>query len=242
MWGHIKNYAETLGKWGWGLVAQGIFGGGQVYLAITGSQWDVIPMWGWLTMLITGLVIAPFVAFYKVNKKLMEIKLARPHLVFKHITHISPPDYGEPIYTRVYFANNPRSELEGVVAQKVVAHLHFCDKNKQKCLHIIGRWSDTEEIPDGGTTNQIDFEPNGLPRILGIIFKYTDKDVRCLWGDESPIRLTNASNLRDEGRELPPGTFYIKVNLKGRNTAKVFWFKLANNGKGQRVKLSYEEG
>ena len=155
-------------------------------------------------------------------------------MVFKRIDSVSPLGYGEPLYTRAYFANEPRSELEGVVAQKVLAHLHFYNENKQERLrYIIGRWSETVET--------IDFEPNGLPHILDIVIKHADDDVCCLWSNEPPVSIINTSDSRDEGRTLSPGTYYVKVNLKGRKTNEVFWFKLVNHGKGKgKVELSYE--
>lgn len=237
IWESFNTFFRSTGRLVYGFIG----GASAIATGATLSMREIyftnIPIWAWFIAFGAVLLFPSFMAFHKVNKRLKRIELAKPHLVFKQIDNVSPPGYAEPRYTRVYFANEPRSELEGIVAQKVIAHLHFYDENKQKCLcYIIGRWS------EAATTNQIDFEPNGLPHILDIVLKFTNEDVCFLWRNEAPLRPTNVSALRDGGRELPPGTFYIKVNLKGRNTDEVFWLKLANNGKGQRVKLSYEEG
>lgn len=54
------------------------------YSAITGSPFFNVPAWIWLTLLILGLIIAPFLAYHKIRTKLNDYEEAKPSIIVTH--------------------------------------------------------------------------------------------------------------------------------------------------------------
>jgi hypothetical protein len=86
----LKEYFTSMGHWGW-VVTIDIIGsaiGGYLDISNTAE----IPMWIWLTLLLIGLIVAPFLSFYKVRqrrdvlqKKLDAIEGALPSIEVKPV-------------------------------------------------------------------------------------------------------------------------------------------------------------
>jgi hypothetical protein len=148
---------------------------------------------------------------------------------------------GTPVFTHAIFSNDPEDSRRGVTAEKVVAHLEFSEFESRRILFkMIGRWSETPERAQVGArvveTNQIDIAPNAMPRTLDIVIKYDDEDDCYGLNNDTPNRAPRG--WRDEGRKLPPGSYSVKIRLRGNNIDQEFWLGLKNEGVGKRIWLS----
>lgn len=63
----LKEYITSLGRWGWLVVVDIIFGIAGAYLDIS-ETWG-FPTWLWVLLLGIALIIIPFLAFHKVRKE-----------------------------------------------------------------------------------------------------------------------------------------------------------------------------
>jgi hypothetical protein len=68
----IAQYAKLLGKLGWAAVSEGVLAAAGTYLDIFGgnpvADWP-IPLWGWITLALVGLLVGPFVAFHHMRER-----------------------------------------------------------------------------------------------------------------------------------------------------------------------------
>jgi hypothetical protein len=63
----LKEYATALGHWVWVVILEVLGSAVGAYLDISNTL--SIPIWLWLTFLLLGLIIAPFLAFHKIRKE-----------------------------------------------------------------------------------------------------------------------------------------------------------------------------
>jgi len=68
----LKEYITSLGRWVWVVLVDFILAGVGAYLDISNAA--PIPTWVWLTLLLIGLIVAPFVAFHKLRLQRDELK------------------------------------------------------------------------------------------------------------------------------------------------------------------------
>ncbi len=251
----MGEYFISFRIWGYLALVLSILSAINTYSNITGNPiaiFQVIPTWGWLTLLILGLVITPFFAFHKIRERLDRLENKRPCMRFVSSENVKTPLWGnvreirmvigEPRFTHAIFANDPKSSIKGSTAERVVAHLDFYDKSRSQLMFsLTGRWADTPERATVGLhvvdTNQINIAPNAMPRYLDVVLKYDDEDECYGLNNETPVRATAGPGWRDETRKLEPATYAVKIRLRGLNLDDVFWFSLVNPGKSSEVEL-----
>ena len=90
------------------MIGQAIGGVVQGFLSLTDSPWHIIPLQGWLTMLIVGLALAPYFAFRNVHKGLMAIRNARPALSIRSEPYNRSTK--GPTYTHIDIMNKPECQ------------------------------------------------------------------------------------------------------------------------------------
>jgi hypothetical protein len=247
----VKDYARALGRWGWVVVGQAIFGAVQGYLSLTASPWHVIPLWGWLTMLIVGLVVGPLLAFRSVNNKLKRIISAKPSIritktenVFGDVINFRNNTREHPWFTRIHVVNDPLVATEDSEDKNVVGHISFYRRGNSKCLlEMIGRWAETQEIASGGQPIEIEqilLPPNAQPFIMDIGLKYRDEDEFYAYNNETPRKKTRG--FRDTSRSFPAGEYLVRVEFRGTNVRTALEFILSNPGKGKEVSLHRVNG
>lgn len=219
-----------------------------IYQLASGNTFTGIPSWVWFQVAFIFLIIIPFIAYHKLRMKMPK----ETHLVwsgkgwenvkaplYSYIHGFAPQVIGEPVFSHAIFANDPEDSRKGITAEKVVAHLEILNDSQEVLFTMIGRWSETPERAQVGArvvdTTQIDIAPNAMPRALDIILKYDDEDNCYGLNNETPQR---DSHWRDKSRELPPGSYIVKIRLRGNNIDQEFWLDLVNEGAGREVSLS----
>ena len=182
----------------------------------------------------------------ELQSKLDGIKNARPNIVLFKTENFPNPIrniatgeiLGEPWFARVQFANDPLYQIQMVEASKVVGHVGIYGQAGQHLYNMIGRWAETKEIAVGGQPieiDSIDIPANGRPYPMDIGLKYREDEEFYGYNNDNP-RLAPI-DWRDRQKQLPAGTYSVRVRLRGNNVDKEFWFNLTNKGKGENVEL-----
>ncbi len=211
---------------------------------LTDNPIFVIPTWGWLILLIVGLIIAPFFAFHKIQTKLNRIENARPNIVVLGIKNVSTPIMnlktheilGVPVFTQVLFANDYLNPLQAVDATNVVGRIDIYGEDGKHLFSLIGRWSETKEEASGGQPTemeQITIAPNRRPCPMDIALKYQEDEKGYVHNNESRRRAP--SDWRDENKPLPPGNYSVQIRLQGNNVDSICRFTFVNKGIGNDI-------
>jgi hypothetical protein len=228
-------------------------------VGIVGIWWDLLQTkiafgltWQYLGFIVFAL--ASLIVLGQLLFKIHQYEHKKPTMVYhgEGWENVKAPLYnkangqitGIPRFSHAIFANNPKDSSKGAIAEKVVGHLEFYDKNRKKLIFppMIGRWAETPERAEVGArvveTNQIDIAPNAMPRTLDIVLKYDDEDDCYGLNNDTPQRAP--SGWRDNLRKLPPGEYAVKIRLRGTNydnCNKPFWLEINNQGKNLPVVL-----
>ena len=243
---HLWEYFKSFGVWGYLTLVLTILSGINTYSNITDnpiSTFTIVPTWGWLTILIMGLVIAPFFAFHKLRNRLDEYESTQPNVVFDQCRESPLFQKGQPIFhiTQAWFKNSPTRRADSSVARQVTATIEFRETGDtpQQVLRIAGQW--VESIaPDfvcfGNTTNKIDILPNDESYKLNIALKWEEDENAYGYALESFI-YSQQQDGREDVRKLPRGEHSVYVKLKGVGVDKSFEFTLVNPGKHETLEL-----
>lgn len=228
-----------------------VLGGAGAYLNISGKL--SFPTWLWILLFGIAFIIVPFIVFHKLRLRLDElqseldgIKNARPNIALIKTENSSRPIrnvktgeiLGTPWFARVQFANNSLSQTQMVEASKVVGHISIYEQTGQHLYDMIGRWAETKEVATGGRPIEIDsldIPANGRPYPMDIVMKYPEDEEFYGYNNDNP-RLAPI-DWRDSQKQLPAGTYSVRVRLRGNNVDKEFWFDLINKGRGENVEL-----
>ncbi|MBI2852555.1 MAG: hypothetical protein HYX84_05600 [Chloroflexi bacterium] len=244
----FKEYFAAFGKWGFALAVFVIGDAIGIVQSFVRDWW--LPQWGWWLILVGVLLLTPFYAFHKLRMKRDElqnqldgIKNARPHIEFD--TLVAPETLkdartgtvvGIPILAKLLVTNKPISTLDRVDAPNVAAHIEFFGENQALFPLMVGRWANTQHQYQGALPNQvaqITLHPNGLPEPLLIALKYTDE------GLAYGLNVDNEkmAGWRDPNKNIPVGTWRVKVHLQGINVEELAWLTITNNGSGTNLEL-----
>ena len=258
MWKHLGEYFISFGICGYLVLLLSILSGINTYSNITGNPipiFSIVPTWGWLTLLILGLVIIPFLAFHKIKTKLDNYENAKPNMAIYGSPYVDSRKIfsvikvegrhnviGEPYFVHAKFCNNPEIRTGKATANNVVAEISFFNIELKKMLATIyGRWADTKQpgtLPPFDPIRdlcQVDFEPNGLPRVLDIALKYRE-DENCYAFDNESCRYSG--HWRLPKYLLQGDRFYVRVCLVGKNVDRgEWWFMLHNEGKDKGMRI-----
>jgi len=247
---HLGEYFISFGIWGYLALLLSILSGINAYSNITGnpiSIFALVPTWGWLTLLILGLLVTPFFAFHKIRTQLDSYENVQPNIVFEEV-HESPLYHHEkgiviPMYhvLQVWFKNKPVNPQEKSIAQRVTADIQFLSEDASKPLfRVSGQWNIAPHAPDfvgtSKTDNKIDIFPNDEFVKLFVALKWEDDNDAYGYAIESFIH-SRTQDGRDSGRKLPQGKYSVYMKLKGVGVDKPFWFTLINPGKGKSLEL-----
>jgi hypothetical protein len=232
----LREYVKVLGYWVWLVFGSIILSAIGVYIYFSGKS--NIPTWGWVGVLLAGLIISCFLAFHRVRvqrdeykKRIEGLEAAKANMVVKVVenrkgdvvSHMGADDdgmggeifvHGHPWFTRVHIANDPSDCIEAVEVE-VAAHIGFYDSSDKLCFpSMIGRWAETLEIAQGGQPIEIEqlrIPPTGRPYILDIGLKYHDEDEFYGYNNDTPRKST--VGFRDGERALGKGNYRVKVEL-----------------------------
>lgn len=254
MWESLKGYITNLGKWGWVVMAANIFTAIGAYSTITGHPIINIPTPVWLTLLIVGLLFAPFLAYHRISTKLNDICSAVPEIEIdgspyvdtRHIhsrTEIEGqyPLIGTPCFAHVKFCNRTKVHTAEATAEDVFAEISFYDNEGNSILNLVGRWGDTKqpESPFEPTRElaKVSFEPNGLPHELDIAMKYPEDEDCYAFDNESYFSYDwRVPRLLLKGR-----SYSVKVRLAGIPMIdRTWWLRLYNEGVGKGMKIEID--
>lgn len=246
---------------GWGWLANGSVILSIVAAVLDISSIVSIPTWIWVTLLLIGSMAAGFLAFHNIvierdgYKIQLDVQVsALPNMEICgspyvdrrsiHSTYGTEGQYpliGKPYFAHVKFRNNPRMPTDEAIAKHVVAEISFFDNEFGILLNsIYGRWADTDQP---GTLSpfapirdlcQVDFEPNGLPRVLDIALKYPEHECCHAFNNDScRSREWILPEFALQGDRFP-----IRIALRGANVAgKGWWFMLRNEGKHKGITI-----
>jgi len=257
---HLGEYFISFGIWGYLAVLLSILSILNAYSNITGnpiSVFSIVPTWGWLTLLILGLVITPFLAFHKIKTKLDRYENAKPNMEMYGSPYVDSRTIlsgteiegkynvlGTPDFAHVKFCNNPQIRLTQVetTAKNVVAEISYFDNESKELLEepIYGRWAGTKQpdtlLPFEPIRDlcQVDFESNGLPMELDISLKYREDENCYAFNNES----YSFPNWKIPKFILKGDKFKVRVTLVGENVERrEWWFMLYNEGKGKGMRM-----
>lgn len=249
---HLGEYFSSFGIWGYVVLVLTILSIINAYSNITGNPipiFTIVPTWGWLTLLVLVLVIAPFFAFHKIKTKLDNYENMQPNIVFDQFREtplfriVQPYAKGEPIYhvIQVWFKNLPITPMESSIAKQVTATIEFWENgdNPKQVLRIAGVWLISFAPSFAGIKEQrktIDIFPNDESCKLLVALKWEDDDDAYGYATESFVHSLTQDG-RDGGRKLPQGEYSVCVKLRGVGVDKLFWFTLINPGKGKSLEL-----
>ena len=146
----MGEYFVSFGIWGYFALVLSILGGINTYSNITDNPipvFSIIPTWGWLTLLILGLMFTPFFAFHKIRTKLDNYENTQPNIVFDQCREtplfriVQPLAEKQPIYhvVEAWFKNSPIIPLESSIAKQVTATIEFWENkdNPKQILQIL---------------------------------------------------------------------------------------------------------
>ncbi len=224
-----------------------------VYYNITGNPFTpLFPTWGWITLLIVGLIIAPFFAFHKVYTKLDDILSATPNMNIASPPYVDTrPIYsrikiegqysliGTPYFAHVNFCNEPKVYAVEAAAKDTYAEISFYTNKGELLLgSIYGRWGDTKQPEDPFEPTRelvkVNFEPTGQRRELDIAMKYPEDKDCYAFNNES----YSSYDWRISKFLLKGDSFYVKVRLAGIPMIdKIWWFALYNEGRGKGMRI-----
>ena len=123
-----------------------------------------------LAVFVITLILAPYHLYRDKEKeqnilseKLHAVENAHPNITLVRTENILGDvitrsagkivSHERPYFTRIQTANDPKSSVQAVNA-KIAAHITFYDGSWNKCFPtMIGRWAETTEIAQGGSTN-----------------------------------------------------------------------------------------
>lgn len=211
------------------------------------AQWVTSFGSKWLPFVVfIAFVAIAFWVIYDLKHSLEQIKNARPNIALIKTENFPNPIrnvrtgeiLGTPWFAQVQFANNPLSQTQMVEASKVVGHISIYGQTGQHLYNMIGRWAETKEVAVGGQPieiDSIDIPANGRPYPMDIGMKYREDEEFYGYNNDNP-RLAPI-DWRDRQKQLPAGTYSVRVRLRGNNVDKEFRFDLINKGKGGEVEL-----
>jgi hypothetical protein len=249
----LKDYIIDLGKWGLLVMGVNIFNAIGAYSAITGSPIIDIPTWVWLSLLIIGLLIAPFFAYHKKRTKLNSILSVNPNLEIDGCPYIDArpiysrkeiegqyPLIGKPYFAHVKFCNKPNIPTEQATAKDVIAEISFYNNAGEPIPpdNLLGRWGDKEQpksyFEPIRELAKVDFEPNGLYHELDVAMKYPEDEDCYAFGNESYF----SYGWKKPSFSLKGHSFKVKIRLVGVPMVdKTWWFTLHNEGTGKSMRI-----
>lgn len=137
-WASLQAYVVALGRWGWVVV-------GEIGLGVVGAVLDVahvthFPTQAWLTLILTGLIAPPFIAFHKLRLKRNE--LGREATVKPHVTVSIEPSWPDGV-ARLRIENKGGKGTFSACAQRM---LHGCPNGPEWDVRWEGSFSRQQQI------------------------------------------------------------------------------------------------
>lgn len=249
---YIWEYLKSFG-WGYLTLLLSIISAINAYFNITGnpiSIFTIVPTWGWLTLLILGLLVTPFFSFYKVKTKLGSYENAKPNVILDQtrgaLLYIDHTNINgmvvrkEACYyiVQAWFVNLPIQRSSQAIADSITATIEFYDKNATNLrFNVYGQWALStapNHVGQKGFINKVNMLPNNERHKLNIALKWPDDDECYSYSQEGLIAHPDG---RNPGNKLPCGEYTVCVKLEGIGVDQSFWFILINPGKSGNLEL-----
>jgi len=194
------------------------------------------------------LVAATFVATYRLQKQIDDMRDGVPNLICTGTSHDTVPIrhivtgaiYGIPTFYHIKIANEPRGSVDKEVAKMVSGRVEILLPDRtQVCALKLHRWRHSAGPAEAGKSADIlqsqDIQPNGIEVLLDIAMKYDAED--AFYTPTNDTVEKGYDGWRDTRYEFKPGEYIARIRLVGSNVATTLECRIINKGSGKKLEL-----
>lgn len=236
----------------------GIIGGAITYFYPNTNQYIDIGLWlmpllVFSAIFLTRFALAPYWLYQQEYKKRLDLELTL-HTLQKPLpkvqyslfrvaqlyypSPVTPTSYPRYEILQAWFENAPEFPNDQSIAKDVTVNIEFWTLPRDKILfQIHGQWAEStapDHVGYSGVKSSIDILPSHIKSKLMIALKYKDDDAAYPFSIES---LRDFPDGRNPNYILLPGSYFLKISLRGVGINKDFPFILENPGQGESLNL-----